>query len=94
MALRGRRLRYASRVFTSISVVLVSGVCLRCISLENRQPLTGLVSSNLTLSANTREHMKRPFRPRTHWIIWLTLVAIAIAALLSFEQGAITAYFK
>jgi hypothetical protein len=38
--------------------------------------------------------MKRPFRPRTHWIIWLTLVAIAIAALLSFEQGAITQYFK
>jgi hypothetical protein len=38
--------------------------------------------------------MKRPFRPRAHWIVWLTIVVIAIAALLSFEQGAITWYFK
>jgi hypothetical protein len=38
--------------------------------------------------------MKRPFRPRTHWIVWLTIVVIAIAPLLSFEQGAITRYFK
>jgi hypothetical protein len=38
--------------------------------------------------------MKRPFRPRAHWIVWLAIVVIAIAALLSFEQGAITGFFK
>jgi hypothetical protein len=48
----------------------------------------------LLLSNKWRYLIKRPFRPRTHWIVWLTLVVIAIAALLSFEQGAITRYFK
>jgi hypothetical protein len=43
---------------------------------------------------NGGDPMRRPFRPRTHWIVWLAIVVFAIAALLSFEQGAITGYFK